>query len=200
MPLPRSIISRGVALAECVAMESGMGRGGQLGLDFRIGEGDAVIAGPGDFVSRIAYVHLTDSSYCLEWEGEGPPFVKNGCLEFHNGGKLSFRRTDIRITDIAIAVRTLDRTQALDVVVGENEYLLHFLSGYIRIGGASGPVVPLKSNGGSQTLNISIPSTGDTTLAAGGARVMAPVRKSGAMYIQVEQSRPLLPAMSLSPV
>ncbi|MGD0900814.1 MAG: hypothetical protein ABR915_23530 [Thermoguttaceae bacterium] len=122
-----------------------------------------------------------------KWVGDGKPFANDGLLEFHRDGELLLRRNDIQITDIAMSVQTLDRTQALDVFVGENRYRLHFLNGFIEIGdGAIRPHADVSLDRGWQSLNISIPAAGDTVLTVGGVRVAAPVKKPGAMRIQLE--------------
>ena len=131
------------------------------------------------------------------WDGEVKPVVKNGWLEFHSGGNLSLKRTDIRITDVALEVEALDRTQAMTVLVGENSYRLHFYDDFIQSGQGTDnlrdvPKVPAKMAGGKRSPRIAIPSTGNTILTVGDAKATSPVKKSGALSIHIDQPKPLL--------
>ena len=126
-----------------------------------------------------------------KWVGGRKPSFENSGLRFHSAGDLVLQRTDIRVHDITMAVATLDPTQAVDVLVGENLFRLHFLNEFMEIAPGS-PKVPVALKGGWRTLNISIPDSGNAIMSVGGKQAAAPLRKPGAVSIRLEQSRPLL--------
>lgn len=127
-----------------------------------------------------------------KWTGEAKPFVNQGVLEFHSGGQLLLRRADIRITDVLITVQTLDRTQAMDIVVGENKYRLHFLDSWIQAGSGTSVTTRVRLDHGWQSVSISIPSGGDSFITAGSSQATAPVKAPGALQIGLDQPRPFL--------